>query len=112
MRELLNRRNFISRVFLYLGAGAFSLSSGVGKSNGQEGPAKRTNEMKYQVKRSYVLVENGGQTDWAKHDPDLITYCRSGPTRDMKKESIRKTPWAAAGPITGSWMPMDPIEKD
>ena len=32
--------------------------------------------MKYDIKNKYVLVENGGQTDWSKHDPELITYCR------------------------------------
>jgi Tol biopolymer transport system component len=76
MNGKLDRRTFLTGAFFSMGAGALFLSGCAINHNERKRLREKADEMKYEVKRSYLLVENGGQTDWAMHDPDLITYCR------------------------------------
>jgi hypothetical protein len=73
--EKLDRRTFLARAFFSLGGSALLLPRFANSDEGKR-LRSRSQAMKFVVKRSYILVENGGQTDWARHDPDLITYCR------------------------------------
>jgi len=68
----LTRRRFLAGTLAAAGLGVLP-RLGRAASGGQ---GKMESALKYNIKNMRLLVENGGQTDWARHDPELITYCR------------------------------------
>jgi len=72
----ITRRDFLVGSLAGLGIGAMGFQSHAAQSVIKTLKGGTQAGLKYEVRDIRLLVENGGQTDWAKHDPELITYCR------------------------------------
>ena len=71
----MDRREFLagSITAIGIGVGTISLAGCALQPVKTSKAVKDRTEMKYEVRNIRVLAENGGQTDWAKHDLELIT---------------------------------------
>ena len=85
----MNRRAFLAGSITAVGVGAMGLTGPASLAMKPSQPGRSQTGLKYEVKSIRLLAENGGQTDWAKHDPEQIVYCRQEADRHWDVWTIR-----------------------